>query len=281
MDDEQTIVLSADALVSKIKELREFVSSLRTVEQKVNIDQMAASFDDEQTATFKTIQLAIGELDTLIQENWDSSVAQVATAMISVLSSDTVIRRNYLMETDKKAKRIEADADLVEAVKQAKRMKSDIIALHQLLTNMGMKLPKSLYKDGRERKGGGKGEPLLDLPRIEDVSEAEEVSKRGRALRTETIVLGTFDNENDYWYYMDPEILIQHRESLVHWHEANNIGDVFKNLYGSVRSDHNQFGLFKACEKKGNIQITKGWTEPIEYAGKLWVAKPKQVTDKD
>lgn len=255
---EQTITLSADALVEKIKELRDFVSSYKAVEQKINLQQMTEAFDPDQMASFTEIREAIQVVDDLMQKNYDSAVAQVITAAISTLGSDAVVRRNFLMETDRKAKKIEVDADLKEKIEEAKRRKSDIQALHTLLVNMKVKLPNSIYKEGRTTKDGKKGEKLLDLPRIEDVSEDGEVSKRGRPATAMAIVLGTVEDGETTWY-----------ESV------NHIGEVFTNLYGSIRADHNQLGLFKAVSKTDQ-SVTQGWETPVEYAGRLWVAKVRK-----
>lgn len=251
--------LNADTLVAKINELKQMVDVIRGSNEtpKVNVEKLVESFDEDQLTAYKKVMDLLMKADKLIHANFDSSVAQAINVELKRVAADAQARTTYVVDIDNRSKKLELDGDVVEMVSEAKKLKKQIEGLHDFLVASDVFIPISVYKheDGKLTltKAGNK---VLDLPRIFDIGDDDSAStsKRGRPSRTKTLILGTVEDNETVW------------------HDEDHIGKTFVKLYGTIRTDHNPVGLFKACDK-ANVEVTKGWDTPVEYAGKLWVAK--------
>lgn len=255
--------LNAEVLIEKINELKQMMDVIRSSNDnpKINVEKLVETFDDDQLETYKTMMDLLYKLDRLIHVQYDSNVAQAINAELKRVSADANARTVYLVDSDNRSRKLEFDGEVVELIGQAKKLKQQIEGLHDFLVASDITIPASVYKheDGKLSltKAGNK---VLDLPRIFDVSDDEASKTRGRPAKTKTLILGTVTHNEE-----------NNDEDIV-WHDNDHVGKTFMDLYGTIRSDHNPVGLFKAVEK-ADLQVTTGWSTPVEYAGRLWVAK--------
>jgi hypothetical protein len=251
--------LNAEVFMEKIAELQAMMAVIRSnsTEPKVNVEKLVSSFDEDEASAYKKIMDLVYKVDRLVHANYMVNVAQAINAELKKVAADSAARTMYLVTSDDKARKAELDGDVVELIGQAKKLKAQIEGMHDFLVASDVAIPDAAYKqeDGKVvlTKANNK---VLNLPRIFDVSEDADTSKRGRPSRSQTLILGT-DTDGE-----------------VTWHDNDIVGKTFLDIFGTVRSEHNQFGLFKAVEKAlPEVTISKGWDTPVEYAGKLWVAK--------
>lgn len=252
--------LNGTTLLAKRDELVEMMRVIRqqTTEPKVNVAALVESFDEDERATFDKVMVLVNKLDKLVHANYLVNVAQAINVEVSRLASDSGFHTKYLVSADDKARKIELDGAMVDLVRDAQKLKKNIESGVAYMEACDEEIPAAMFKrddDGKfiVTKAGNK---VLDLPRIFAVDEDEgTASKAGRPATASTLILGTVEDNGE-----------------VLWHDYPHIGTAFRNLYGSVRTDHNQYNLFKLVEKSDQSP-TKGWETPVEYAGRKWVGK--------